>query len=147
MAHLSCRNYTTPSEPPSLILPTNDAEREHWQKHLKQGWDAGIKQAKEIFDVDLNRLDRDYQGMIRYLALLNEGKVSDTVVAKGMLGTTGDGQAMRVNDRTIRIMKDPELNLKHSEWSPTIKIDPLSKPVSINSEKPSQEKFPRPMRK
>lgn len=139
------RNYTTPSEPPSLILPTNDAEREHWQKHLKQGWDAGIKQAKEIFDVDLNRLDRDYQGMIRYLALLNEGKVSDTVVAKGMLGTTGDGQAMRVNDRTIRIMKDPELNLKHSEWSATIKIDPPSKSVSINSEKPSQEKFPRPI--
>ena len=138
------REYVSPEEPPVLILPKNPTEREYWDKHIREGWKAGQAQAKEIFEADLSKLDRDYHGMVRYLALLSEGKVSETVVAKGNLGITGDGQNMRINDHTIRIMKDPELNLNTQKWSPTINLGPPSSPVERYKEKISSD-FPRPI--
>ena len=138
------RDYQSPQEPPSLIYPKTQQEKDYWDEHLIAGWKAGEQQAKEIFASDLNRLDRDYQGMIRYLALLSEGKVSGTVLAKGNLGITGDGQTMRINDRTIRIMKDPELNLSTEQWTPTINLGPASTIQETQKEKTYNE-FPRPI--
>ena len=138
------REYVSPQEPPVLIMPKNATEKAYWDRHIREGWAAGEEQAKEIFQSDLNRLDRDYQGMVRYLALLSEGKVSDVVVAKGNLGITGDGQTMRVNDRTIRIMKDPELNLSTEKWSPTINTGPPATPIEMHKDKISSD-FPRPI--
>ena len=105
---------------------------------------GGMRTSERNLSIDLNRLDRDYQGMVRYLSLLSEGKVSDVVVAKGNLGITGDGQTMRVNDRTIRIMKDPELNLSTEKWSPTINTGPPATPIEMHKDKISSD-FPRPI--
>ena len=137
------RDYSSPKEPNGLILPKNKAEQEYWSKYIQEGWNAGVKQANEIFQADLNRLDRDYQGMIRYTALLSEGKVSAPIISKGDLGVTGDGENMRVNDSSIRIMKDPELITDYNQWSPTINYEPPSANGDLNK-KPIAN-FPRPV--
>ncbi len=111
------RNFTPPRTPPADILPKDDAERELWRRYVAEGWAEGEKQAREIFRLDLARLERDHTGMIRYSELLERGQVSAPVVASQALGTTGSGQNMRVGDTVNRITRDPRLNVQRpSEW-------------------------------
>nr|WP_280634600.1 type IV secretory system conjugative DNA transfer family protein [Sulfitobacter sp. R18_1] len=120
------RDYSAPNEPPMEILPRTPNERKLWEKYVRQGWETGVKQANDIFQMDLNRLDRDYDGMVRYKRLLAEGKVSAPMLAKAPLGVTGDGSSMRVNDRAVRITRDPQLQTDPSLWSPTIENGPAA---------------------
>jgi defect-in-organelle-trafficking protein DotC len=110
------RTYTAPEMPPDALLPRSDGERDAWRKWVTQGWMMGLKQADEIFKSDLNRLERDFTGMVKYKALVEQGKVSKPTVAEGNLGVTGTGQDMRVNDKAIRITKDPTLQTDPSKW-------------------------------
>jgi len=111
------RTYKSPELPPDVLLPRDGTERDQWKRWVSEGWTEGQRQAQETFKSDLERLERDFGGMIRYKALLEQGKVSAPVVADARLGNTGTGQDMRVNDRAIRITQDPKLNVgKSSEW-------------------------------
>ncbi|MGY3581991.1 defect-in-organelle-trafficking protein DotC [Bradyrhizobium sp. USDA 4341] len=128
------RSYTAPENPPDTLLPKTDGERDAWKRWVTEGWNMGIKQAQEIFDADLRRLERDFVGMVRYKALLEEGKVSAPVVAEGNLGVTGNGTDMRVNDRALRITKDPLLQTPTKGWqaspSPLTESNRLDPPTS-----------------
>lgn len=105
------RDYRTPEPPPDSLLPRDSSEREQWKRWVSEGWAMGQKQAREIFQADLERLERDFNGMVRYKSLLEQNKVSAPVVSDARLGTTGTGQDMRVNDRAIRITRDPSLKV------------------------------------
>ena len=48
------------------------------------------------------------------------------MMARAPLGVTGDGSSMRVNDRALRITRDPELQTDPGLWSPTIENGPAS---------------------
>lgn len=111
------RSYTSPEPPPDTLLPKSDGERDAWRRWITEGWEMGNKQAQEIFEADMRRLERDFVGMVRYKSLLEEGKVSAPVVAEGNLGVTGTGQDMRVNDRALRITKDPTLQTPTKGWT------------------------------
>lgn len=114
------RDYSVPKNPPDEILPKTPSEKKIWAKYVTEGWKAGVEQANQIFKTDMSLLKRDFDGMIRYKSMLAEGKVSAPIIAKAPMGVTGDGNAMRVNDRSIRITKDPSLQLDATQWSPTI---------------------------
>ncbi len=105
------RDYKTPEPPPDALLPKDGDERRAWAEAVKEGWELGRAQSQSIFQADLDRLERDFSGMVRYKALLEEGKVSPPVLADASMGTTGSGQDMRVNDRAVRITRDPTLNV------------------------------------
>ena len=111
--------FSKPELPSSVLRPNNDDEQIEWDKWHQVGWNRGKEQANKIFESNLYRLNRDYQGMVRYMILLEEGKISPALIAQGILGNTGDGQSMRVNDRTIRITKEPELVSDSTKWSPS----------------------------
>lgn len=112
------RSYTTPTPPMESLLPKNDGERDLWKKFVAEGWEQGVRQAQDIFQVDIRRLERDFTGMVRYAELLEKGQVSAPVIADTSLGVTGTGQDMRVNDRAMRITADPRLNVHRSaDWT------------------------------
>ena len=117
--------FNEPELPFTTLQPTSAEEKDAWKKWQMEGWNHGKEQAYAIFESNLNRLNRDFQGMVRYKILVEEGQVTPAVIAQGRLGNTGDGQNMRVNDRAIRITQDPELELDSSRWtaSPTV-IEP-----------------------
>jgi len=124
--------------PPDALLPRDSSEQANWKKWVEQGWRKGQEQAEEIFKLNLNRLNRDFQGMVRYRALLEEGKVSAPIVAEGNLGNTGTGLDMRVNDRAIRITRDPLLQIQPTGWSASATTtDENGNPVG--PEKPAEE--------
>jgi defect in organelle trafficking protein DotC len=97
------REYSPPKDPPAEILPKTPEERAYWERYVREGWEVGLKQANDIFEADLRRLDRDHAGMMRYTRLLAEGKVNAPIIGRAPMGVTGDGQNMRVNDRSVMI--------------------------------------------
>ena len=111
------RTYSKPSLPANSLLPKNEKEKEMWDRYVTEGWFMGIKQSLEQYKVDLRRLVRDFEGMARYKSLLARNMVKPPEVQSGSLGNTGGGDTMRINDKSIDITRDSELNTNSSEWN------------------------------
>lgn len=112
------RPWHAPNQPFEGLLPKNSAERAVWREYVKKGWKIGIKEGETIFRLDVDQLNRDFTGMIRYRALYEAGKVSAPVVKGKYLGTTGTGQNMREGDRVMKIISEPSLNVPTPTGSP-----------------------------
>ncbi len=109
-------HYEIPENPHASLLPKNRCEAAIWNCYVRQGWQKGITQADLIFDANLERLNRDYHGMVLYRKLLAQHMITAPFVARADLGITGDEHEMRVNDRVLRITSTSRLNTNSSEW-------------------------------
>ena len=110
-------------KPPFLIAPYYPkikGKLQVWNRFIREGWQNGIQQANAIFAANLNRLRRDYNGMVLYRKLLAQGMVSAPFVAKADLGVTGDSKEMRIDDRILRITAHSELQTDSSKWQPIL---------------------------
>lgn len=112
------RQWGDVAPPPDILLPSTDEEIVIWGNFLDEGWKAGVDQADEIFQADLNKLSSDYQGMVRYRTLLAQGMVSPPLALQIDRGVTGDGNEMRVGDRAVSISGPSKLKTGTEEWQP-----------------------------
>jgi defect-in-organelle-trafficking protein DotC len=108
--------FDKPEVPHKILLPETPEERRLWRRSIKIGWEKGTQQAYDIFQQNLARLKRDYQGMILYRKLLQQNIISAPYVSKTELGVTGDGEDMRVNDQVLRITEHPMLQTQTDRW-------------------------------
>ncbi len=113
-------SYPKPPVPDRTLLPKNQVEAEVWNRFIREGWQNGIQQANAIFSANLNRLRRDYNGMVLYRKMLAQGMVSAPFVAKADLGVTGDSNEIRVDDRILRITAHSQLQTDSSKWQPIL---------------------------
>lgn len=106
--------------PPDILRPRkgNKEEREDWRESVLEGWKEGIDQADDIFQADLNELNRDYNGMIRYRILLAQKMINPPTALLTDRGIAGGGNQMRVGDRSVSISRLPELNPGYETWRP-----------------------------
>jgi defect-in-organelle-trafficking protein DotC len=138
--------YKPAEKPPSVLLPKNDEEEEQFKGWVAQGLKKGQEQAEAVLQANLDRLNRDYTGMIRYKKLIEEKQVSPPCVAEANLGTTGTGQDMRQNDRAIRITCDPTLNVQSRDWTASAtSTNPAGKPVGADKPAPETKAAPKPV--
>lgn len=109
-------SYPPPEIPHRVMLPRTNDEANIWKKAIRVGWQKGIQQSVSIFQQNLARLKRDYQGMILYRRLLYQKMISPPFVSRTELGVTGDGTDMRVNDQVLRITEHPKLQTDSKGW-------------------------------
>lgn len=133
-------DYKKPELPDLSLQPKNKAEVQLWNKYVRIGWNEGARQAQEIFTTNLNRLHRDYSGMILYHKLYAENMVSAPFVSQADLGVTGDSHSLRINDRVLRITATPELNLNTKNWR-TVITQPKSVKVGSGDMIPKTERI------
>ena len=114
-------SYGVPELPDRSLLPRNKPERIMWERDLEEGWQAGLRQADLIYTENINRLVRDFNGMILYRKLLAQNMVSPPYVAAMDMGVTGDGEDMTVNDRVLRITAFPQLQASGEGWKTEIR--------------------------
>ncbi|MER2519569.1 MAG: type IV secretory system conjugative DNA transfer family protein [Bdellovibrionales bacterium] len=112
------RDWGHVDPPPAILAPKSDEERAMWREYVKQGWEAGVKQAEEIFEADLDRMTNDYVGMVRYRELLSQGMISQPYALADDRGITGGGSEMRIGDRGVAITGQSQLIPRSSEWKP-----------------------------
>lgn len=102
--------------PPEILWPRDESEEANWNKWISQGWERGYSQAEEMFEANLNRLQADFTGMIRYKMLLAKGLVFSPYAMHEDRGVTGGGEQMRVGDRAIRITGPAQFNTSPESW-------------------------------
>ena len=125
-------SYSTPELPNKVLLPKNDQERAYWQANVALGWQQGINQAVSIFTINLSRLVRDFNGMLLYKELLAQNMVSPYHLNMTKQGITGTGTNMVIDDRTLQITTQPQLQLQGKLWqaAPTGIRAPESTPTA-----------------
>ncbi len=109
-------DFAAPVIPAQSMLPRTETEQVIWQAAAREGWTQGISQANTIYDENLARLTRDFVGMARYRRLLTLHMVSAPHVSDAHLGITGDGQHIRIDDRLVRITRQPSLSKRSQDW-------------------------------
>lgn len=112
--------FVKPELPDKTLLPRNKAEQKAWQEGIKAGWSKGIEQAYTIFQQNLARLKRDYNGMLLYRKLLAAKMIKSPYVARTELGITGDANQMRINDQVLRIVEHAKLQTNPKRWKPIV---------------------------
>ena len=110
------RDWGRVDPPPNALVPKNQQELEYWRKQLQMGWEEGIRQADDIFQADLDRLNTDYLGMIRYRELLAQGIITPPYATQEDRGVTGGGSEMRIGDRGLVITGPSQFNPKSERW-------------------------------
>ncbi|QGP40339.1 type IV secretory system conjugative DNA transfer family protein [Piscirickettsia salmonis] len=115
-------DYSKPELPNKILLPKDSKEQALWQENISKGWLQGTEQALTIYKINLNRLTRDYTGMILYNKLLTEGLVTPVYIAKKYQGITGDKNHIMIDDQTLKIKNKPGLQTKSKFWQPVVGI-------------------------
>lgn len=113
-------NFTRPAVPDPSLLPRNSEEDAIWKENVLMGWKKGLAQAESIYESNVARLKRDYEGMALYRELLAKHMISAPFVAKTDLGITGGGENLTVNDRIFRITAKPQLDPNAHNWKPIV---------------------------
>ncbi|MBN1684885.1 MAG: type IV secretion system DotC family protein [Gammaproteobacteria bacterium] len=115
-------DYKKPELPDQTLLPKTIEERQIWKKYITLGWKNGLEQANAIYEDNLARLRRDYEGMMLYRELLSKHMVSKPFVAQTNMGVTSNDAhtEMRINDRVLRITALPKLQVNSSHWKPVV---------------------------
>lgn len=116
-------SYQAPEKPLPAFLPKTVEESGVWKKYATLGWQEGVSQANAIFNENLSRLKRDYNGMALYRTLLLKGMVSQPFVAHTNLGVTGDSSDLHINDQIYRITALPQLQPNAKKWRPVVTDD------------------------
>lgn len=114
---------STPRLPNFALMPTSDSDERLWRSGLCDGWSLGARQADTIFQDNLNRLVRDYTGMLRFRILAAQGIVTMPEVVEGRLGITVNGERMHVDDRVYQITA-PVTWQKSSNWRAVTTLEP-----------------------
>jgi defect-in-organelle-trafficking protein DotC len=112
------RDWGRVDPPPGILDPKTDDERAVWREYVKEGWTAGMKQAEETFEADLDRLTNDFIGMVRYRELLAQGMITPPYALADDRGVTGGGSEMRVGDKGLTITGPSALISRSDKWTP-----------------------------
>lgn len=115
------------ARPDSNVLPKSQEEKNLWDQWAATGWNQGAQQADETFEANLARLRQDFQGMLRFKTLYEQGLVIKPQISRSFLGVTGGGDEMAINDRIIRITQKAAFDANTRNWSTSSpQIDPYA---------------------
>lgn len=102
------------------ILPKDDTEKAYWETVVRTGYKEGRAQARKIFDLNLARLERDFNGMRLFYTLYGRGLVSaPTFAAATDSVSRPDPNTIIIGDSVFRITTQPVFNGNGADWKAT----------------------------
>jgi len=114
-----------PLKPNPVLMPgalpeTRSEDEAQWQAGVREGWQLGYEQSLEALKLGLNRLARDYQGMLRFYYLNKNGVVSAPVLAEGFVGVRVEGRMLSVDETIFRLTDDVQWQ-NPKKWSDEVR--------------------------
>jgi len=113
----------------ATLLPRDFEEKRVWRLAVADGWKQGVEQVNLMLQYGLDRMNRDYTGMLRFHTFVMQGKLSMPAVASEAIDVTLNGQEMAVDETLLRITTLPEFNDKMSGWRGGVKSSSHSAPA------------------
>lgn len=103
-------------QPNPLGLPQRGTrEVPVWEAAVEEGWAIGVKLANREFDMDMSLLRRDYDGMMRYIDLVNRGLLSAPQLHAEKRGVviSADGKSLNVGDEIVTVERTSAFQHPH----------------------------------
>lgn len=114
---------TPPKEPERSLIPENSVQRDIWQAALKKGWEEGRQSADDTLAANVNRLTRDYNGMLQYVLLRRQNLITAPVVTERQRTVTGDSHKLTTGDRERRLAAHATFITDREKWIPFINTE------------------------
>lgn len=111
------------SKPVGALLPKTAEEQAMWSDWTSEGWETGVLQANAEMTARARNLGSDFTGMVKYLRLVEEGKINPSYVASQYRGSVNQGNSMHLNRRTFAITSGASFSGKVDKWIP-LNLDP-----------------------
>ena len=92
------------------MKPKDSVELKAWQDATVEGWNLGVNQANIILRQGMERLNRDYIGMVRFHQFVMQGKLTMPVINQYNLYDTNNGSTMVIDEDMLRISVLPTFN-------------------------------------
>lgn len=97
------------------MKPENSLEKKIWEEATKEGWDIGIAQSNTVLLEAMDRLNRDYIGMIRFHRLVAEGKLDMPAISSYILADNSNGTRMLMGETLFQITSLPQFKKAPSD--------------------------------
>lgn len=115
------RDYLTlsapvPDKPVEAWLPDDSEEQLTWDEALETGFETGVKQAQLTLRNKISKLTADYLGLVRYQILRSKNMVSSPKIKESYAPIVGGGQRLIIEDSTVQITVNPQLNNNRYSW-------------------------------
>lgn len=108
------------SKPSKVLLPKDDEEMTAWSEWVEEGWEAGIIQAEIEMTYRSRKLGQDFNGMVKYVQLLTEGKVLKPIVSSSHQNVVGSNNKMIVDEKILQLAIPARLNSNANDWEPLV---------------------------
>ena len=108
-------NAADPQTLTSALQPQNFSEQSLYDQAYQAGVTKGIEEAREAFEDNLNRLERDYRGMERYHELARQGAVSLPVLqdSRTAVRLAEGGNRAFVGEQIVALKVSPKFKATH----------------------------------
>lgn len=98
------------------LYPNNSEEKSLWSKAIRTGWSQGIEQANDMFKQGLDRLNRDYLGILRFHTFVQKGMVTLPVLASSNMAVTKNDKTLTINEELLRLTVLSDFQASPDEW-------------------------------
>ncbi|MEQ9928002.1 type IV secretory system conjugative DNA transfer family protein [Pectobacterium parvum] len=112
-----------PDEPEGGQVPDNGIQRDIWQAAVSEGWAEGRQSADDTLEANINRLTRDYNGMLQYVLLRRQNLITAPVVSERQQTVTGDKSKLTTGDRARRLEERAGFVTDKAKWKPIINTE------------------------
>lgn len=113
--------------PTKDLMPKGGAELTAWNKRVTAGFTEGQKVAQDMFKHGLNKLNRDYMGIVRFHQFVLEGKINMPTLNRAELAVSNNGSIMSIDQKMLNIRTLPSFvgnTLKWTAWLTPVKYNP-----------------------
>ncbi len=100
------------------LLPQDSEEKLIWDKAVEAGWKTGIEQANRLFITAMNRLRRDYRGIILFHRLSKQGIVTVPMLAEDRVAMQVNGKTLDLDQRVFHLTMTNEFETDMKNWKP-----------------------------
>lgn len=100
------------------LTPKNGLERKVWANGTLDGWRLGSDEAKKIVQSSMDRLNKDYIGMIRFHQLVIAGRITMPSISSYSLYDTNTGDKLILGEELLKIQSLPQF--KHYSIRPRV---------------------------
>ena len=113
------RSWRTPAPPAAVLFPRTGPETALWRQRLAEGWSHGTALGDDIFAADLDRLNRIFEGVVRWHRLHLADMVSAPGVMAAYTAATGHESLLRIGETNVRLDRRAAFNLDTRAWRVT----------------------------
>ena len=112
------RSWAPAEAPVSVLFPRTDGERRRWEEWIAKGWERGRALADDVFASDLDRLERDFSGIVLWRRLNIARMATAPVIEVGDAPVSGGPRVLRIDEGFAELGERARLVPQASKWRP-----------------------------